>query len=219
MSVITISGQVGSGDNRLARSVAEKLGYLLVDRAVYEEVLKEYGIVDFDQLLDTPMHFLDRFAGEKRDTADLLNKMYLLFAKRNNIVLHSRRAFLVLSPFINVVNVFLKAPLSFRVQNLMESEKIGERSAEERIRREEKNRERIIDSFYKKRWDSIEPWTLVINTHKLGIDLAEKMILDANARVSECDEVCGWQDGFPGLDTIEADPILGKAVKKVLPEF
>ena len=219
MAVITISGQVGSGENRLADQVSKKLGYRLVDRAVFEEVLKEYGIVDFKQLLDTPLHFLDQLAGEKRNTADLLNRMYLLFAKKNNIVLQSRRAFLVLDAFVNVVNVFLKAPLNFRIQNLMETEKIGERSAADRITREEKNREKIIESFYKRKVDSLAPWTLVIDTHKLGLDLAEKMIFDSIARASECDDICGWQNGFPTIDTIEPDPIMEKAVEKVLSEL
>lgn len=219
MSVITISGQVGAGGSIVARRVAKALGYKYVDRGVFEEVLKEYGIVDFKDLLDSPLHFLDLLAGEKRNTADLLNKMYLLFAKKNNIVINSRRAFLVLDPFINVLNAFLKAPPMVRIQNVMNWESIGERSAADYIKKEEQTRTKIIESFYKKKWDSIVPWTLVLNTHKLGLELAEKIIIDANAEVAKFDELYGWQDGFPTIDTIETDPILEKAVDKVLPEF
>jgi len=215
MAVITITGQMGTGEDLLAPKIAEKLGYQYVGRTIFEEVLKEYGIVNFKEMLDTPPHFLDRLAGEKRDTADLLNKMYFIFAKDNNIVLHSRRAFLVLDSFINVLNVFLKAPKTIRIQNLMSCEQIGERSATEKIQKEAHAREKIIESFYKKKWDSFSPWTLVLNTHKLGIELSEKFILEANSQVSMCDDVFGWQDGFPSIDTIEIDPILEKAVNKV----
>ena len=214
MAVITITGQMGAGEDHFARNIAEKLGYQYVDRTIFEEVLKEYGIVNFKELLDTPLHFLDRLAGEKRNTTDLLNKMYLIFAKANNIVLHSRRAFLVLESFVNVLNVFLKAPKPIRIQNLMSWEQIGERSATEKIQKEEHTRKKIIESFYKKKWDSLSPWTLVLNTHKLGFELCEKFILEANSRVATCDDVCGWQDGFPSIDTIEVDPILEKAVNK-----
>jgi cytidylate kinase len=155
-------------------------------------------------------------AGEKRNTADLLNKMHLIFAKGNNIVLQSRRAFLVLESFVNVLNIFLKAPKPIRIQNLMSWEQIGERSATEKIQEEEHTRKKIIESFYKKKWDSFLPWTLVLNTHKLGFELCEKFILEANSRVAMCDDVCGWQDGFPSIDTIEIDPILERAVNKVL---
>ena len=219
MAVITITGHMGAGENLLAPKIAEKLGYQYVDRTIFEEVLKEYGIVNFKEVLDTPLHFLDRLAGEKRNTADLLNKMYLIFAKGNNIVLQSRRAFLVLESFVNVLNVFLKAPKTIRIQNLMSWKQIGDRSAREKIQQEENIRKKIIESFYKKKWDSFSPWTLVLNTHKLGIELCEKFILEANSRVATCDDLCGWQDGFPSIDTIEVDPILEKVVDKVLIDY
>ena len=216
MAVITITGQFGAGESQLAAKIAEKTGYQYVDREIFEEVLKEYGIVNFKELLDTPLHFLDRLAGEKRSTTDLLNKMYLLFAKGNNIVLHSRRAFVVLESFVNVLNIFLKAPKSIRIQNLTSWEQIGERSAAERIEQEEQIRRKIIESYYRKKWDSFAPWTLVLNTHKLGFDLSEKFILEANSRVARFDDAYGWQDGFPSIDTIETDPILERAVNKIL---
>jgi cytidylate kinase len=218
MAVITITSQLGASEDQFAARLAEKLSYQYVDRKKYEEVLKEYGIVNFKEMLDNPPHFLDKFAREKRDTADLLNKMYLLFAHRNNIVLHSRRAFLILESFVNVLNVFLKAPKFVRIQNLMRWEQIGERSAAEKIQEEENTRKKIIESFYKKKWDSFSPWTLVLNTHKLGFELSKKLILEANSQVATFDDAIGWQDGFPSIDTIEADPILEKAVNKVLVE-
>ena len=216
MAVITITAQLGASEDNFAPKLAEKMSYQYVDRRIFEEVLKEYGIVNFKEMLDTPPHFLDRLAGEKRNTADLLNKMYLLFAKRNNIILHSRRAFLVLDSFVNVLSVILKAPKTIRIQNLMSWEQIGERSAAEKIQEEEQTREKIIESFYKKKWDSFLPWTLVLNTHKIGFELCEKFILEANSRISMSDDVFGWQDGFPSIDTIEIDPILEQAVNKVL---
>jgi len=216
MAVITITGQLGAVEDHFAHNIAAKLDYQYADRTIFEEVLKEYGIVDFKELLDTPLHFLDRLAGEKRNTADLLNKMYLIFAKANNIVLHSRRAFLVLESFVNVLNVFLKAPKPIRIQNLMSWEQIGERSATEKIQKKEHTRKKIIESFYKKKGDSFSAWTLVLNTHKLGFELCEKFIIEANSRVAAGDDVCGWQDGFPSIDTIEVDAILANAVNKVL---
>jgi cytidylate kinase len=216
MAVITITGQFGAGEDQLAARIVEKTGYLHVNRGIFEKVLKEYGIVNFKELLDKPLHFMDRLAGEKKSTSDLLNKMYLLFAKKNNIVLHSRRAFVVLESFVNVLNVFVKAPESARVRNLVGWENIGERSAADKIEQQEDIRRGVIESYYKKKWDSVSPWTLVLNTHKLGLDLCEKIILEANLQISKFDDVYGWQDGFPSIDTIETDSILERAVKKVM---
>jgi cytidylate kinase len=216
MAVITITGLAGTGEKRLAQKIADKLGYEFVDRSIFEEVLKEYGIVDSKDLLEMPLHFFSPLAAEQRNSADLLNKMYLVFAKRNNVVLHSRRAFAMLHSFASVLSVFLKAPKINRIQNLMSWEDISERSAVEKIEKEERTRKKIIESYYKKEWDSLLPWTLVLNTHKLGLELCEKFIIESHAQVATLDDVHGWQDGFPSIDTIEVDPILEKAVNKVL---
>jgi hypothetical protein len=122
----------------------------------------------------------------------------------------------VLESFVNVLNVFVKAPVGARVRNLVDWENIGERSAADKIEQQEDIRRGIIESYYKKKWDSVSPWTLVLNTHKLGLDLSEKIILEANLQISKYDDVYGWQDGFPSIDTIETDSILERAVKKVM---
>ena len=48
-----------------------------------------------------------------------MNRLYLTVAKLNNVVLVSRRAYLILNPFLNVINVFLKAPETVRIHNVM----------------------------------------------------------------------------------------------------
>ena len=134
------------------------------------------------------------------------------------MVIHSRRAFLVLEPFVNVLNVFLKAPFSSRVQNIMKWKQIDQSSAAEGIRTEEETRRKIIESFYHKRWDSIEIWDLVLDTSLFGMDQAGKMIVEACGAVAKYDELFGWQDGLPTIDTIEVDPIMESVVDRVFIE-
>lgn len=54
MSVVTIAGQTGSGYACFGSIIAKSIGYKLVDRGVFVTVLKEYGIVGIEELLDTP---------------------------------------------------------------------------------------------------------------------------------------------------------------------
>jgi len=215
MAVVTVTEEFGAGAEVLAEEVAKDLGYRLANRSVFEEVLKEYGIVNFKEILDMPPRLFDSRAKEKRSAADILNSMYLLFAKKNNMVIQSRRAFLVLEPFINVMNVFLKAPISHRIKNVMKWKQIDETTAVGRIKAEEEARIKIIESFYNKRWDSFSLWDLAINTHLLGLDLARKTVVDACAEAMKYDELFGWHDGFPTIDTIEADPIMESVVDRI----
>ena len=218
MAVITVAEEFGSGADIVSESVAKELGYRLANRSIFEEVLKEYGIVNFKEILDMPPRFFDSRAKEKRSAADILNTMYLLFAKKNNMVIQSRQAFLVIEPFINVLNVFLKAPISNRIQNIMKWKQIDETAAVEKIKAEEETRIKIIESFYNKRWDSISLWDLVINTHVFGLALARKMVVEACNEVAKYDELYGWQDGLPTIDTIEVDPIMESVVDRIFLE-
>jgi cytidylate kinase len=134
------------------------------------------------------------------------------------VVIRSRRAYLVLEPFLNVMNVFLKAPMSCRVQNIMNWQQADETAAVAQIRSEEEARIIIIESFYNKRWDSLDVWDLVINTHLLGLDLARQIVIEACSEVAKYDELFGWQDGFPTIDTIEVDPIMESVVDGIFLE-
>lgn len=216
MSVVTVTGQVGAGEELVAEKTAEALGYKLVERPLFEEILKEYGFVEYDKLLDSPPHFFDGLTDQRSSVNDLLNGIYLFFAKENNCVIVSRRAFLVLEPFINVINVFVKAPLSVRIDNIMRDEQIGEKAASEKIREEEKIRRSIVEGFYDGRWDSLELWSLIADSKKFGIHRVADMIIEANREVAKSDELFGWQDGMPTTDTIEIDPVLETTIERVL---
>jgi cytidylate kinase len=218
MAVITVAEEYGAGAEVLSQDLAKELGYRLADRSVFEEVLKEYGIVNFKEIFDMPPRLFDSRAREKRNAADILNSMYLLFAKKNNTVILSRQAFLVLEPFVNVLSVFLKAPLSSRVRNIMKRQQVDETTAVSKIRAEEEIRTKIIESFYHKRWDSIALWDLVINTSLFGMDRTREMIVQASAAVAKYDDLFGWQDGLPTIDTIEVDPIMETVVDRIFVE-
>lgn len=218
MSVVTISGQAGSGYTDFGERLAKGLDYKLVDRQVFKNVLKEYGFVNFGDILDTPPHLFDRFGGEKHEAVDLLNKMYLSFAKQDNVVIVSRRAYLVLYKFINVLNVFLESPFADRVDNVMIQRGIDKEKAEEIVKQNENVRIKLIEAFYEEKWDSFLPFSLVVNTHKIGLDLTEKIIIEAASRLGTQEHHIRMEQekSYHSIDSIETDPILEEVIKKVL---
>lgn len=199
----------------MGRRVAEALGSRIVDRNIFEEVLKKYGIVEFEELLDSAPGFWTRFDRRRQDMVDVLNKVYLGFAKKNNIIFISRRAYLVLDPFVNVLNVCLKAPEAARVQNVMAWRSIFQRDAVELVRKSEEIRVNFIEAFTKGHWDSLQPFSLVINTHRIGFELAQEWIVAAANRLGRYDQQTGWQDGIPTIETIEPDPIMEDVINQV----
>lgn len=220
MSVVTISGQAGSGYTAFGKNLAGSIGYKLVDREVFVAALKEYGVVDIKELLETPPSVFERLGGERQEAISLLNKMYQCFAKQDNVVIISRRAYLVLYKYINVLNVFLESPIEERIQNVVMTNKITEGEAERIVRYEENVRIKLIESFYHEKWDSFLPFSLVVNTHKIGFDLTENIIIEAASRLGTQDHHKKMQEkeAYSSIYDIETDPVLESVVQKVLSE-
>ena len=218
MSVVTISGQVGSGYPDFGKRLAKTIGYKLVDRDVFETVLIEYGFVDIEELLDTPPSIFERLGGDRHEAIALLNNMYHCFAKQDNLVIVSRRAYLVLHKYINVLNVFLESPLEERIQNVMKIRQVDEGEAEKIVRYNENVRIKLIESFYHEKWDSFLPFSLVVNTHKIGLDLTENIIVEAASKLGTQDHHIKMQEkkAYSSIHNIKTDPVLEDAVKKVL---
>lgn len=216
MSVITISGQPGTSEEYVAGKVAESLGYRLVDRPMILDILKQYGIVEYDKLLDTPPHLFDGLAKDKRSANDLLNSIYLLFAKRGKVVISSKRAFISLEPFLNAFTIYLKADPAERLKKIMEWYQLGRKDADNFLREEEERRMGIIESMYNRKIDSLSPWTMVLDIHKLGLEKCIEIIVNANKKIAKADEVFGWQNGIPTTDTIETDPVMENTIDSVL---
>lgn len=220
MSVVTISGQVGSGYPDFSERLAKTIGYKLVDRDVFKTVLIEYGFVDTEELLDTPPSIFERLGGDRHKAIALLNNMYHCFAKQDNLVIASRRAYLLLHKYINVLNVFLESPLEERIQNVMKIRQVDEGDAEKIVRYNERVRIKLIESFYDEKWDSFLPFSLVVNTHKIGLDLTENIIVEAASKLGILDHHRKMQKkkAYASIHDIETDPVLEDVVKKVLLE-
>lgn len=220
MSVVTISGQAGSGYAEFGRNLSRAIGYKLIEREVFVAVLKEYGVVNIKELLDTPPSLFERLRGDREEAIGLLNKIYLCLAKQDNVVIVSRRAYLILYKYINVLNVFLESPISDRIKNVVKERKITENEAERIVRYDENVRVKLIESFYNEKWDSFLPFSLVVNTHKIGFDLTENIIIEAASRLGTHDHHLKMQeeDAYSSIHDIVTDPVLEAVVQRVLSE-
>lgn len=218
MSVVTISGQAGSGYTDFGKRLAKTIGYKLVDRDIFAAVLKEYGFADTKELLDTPPSIFERIGGERHEAIELINKMYHCFAKQDRVVIVSRRAYLVLYKYINVLNVFLESPLEDRIKNVVENRQVSESEAEKIVRYDENVRIKLIESFYHEKWDSFLPFSLVVNTHKIGLDLTENIIVEAASRLGTHEHHIKMQkdEAYSCIKDIKVDPVLETVIKKVL---
>jgi cytidylate kinase len=212
MVVITIARQLGSEGTYIARKVAEALGYHFVDKEMIEQILSQYGFVEFEEEYDTAPGFWTRFSPRRAEMVDMLNRVIQALAQHGNVVILGRGSFVVVGGFANVLNVRLQAPLPLRIKRVMEQERIAEPDRAEAILKEsDKVRADFIEAFYNVRWDAADAFDIVIDTGKVAPDLAITWLVQAHHALTET-----TPDGAQTTGTIEVDPILATAVATTL---
>ena len=212
MSVITISRELGSDGSYIAEKVAQTLGYHFADKKTMEDVLTQYGFVEFDKEYDAARSFWARFDARTMEMIRMLNRVIQAVARHGNVVILGRGSFAILSGFADVLNVRIQAPLPVRQVRVMTQQQIAEpEKAEAIIKEADRVRTTFIESYYGLHWNAANAFDVVIDTGKVAPDLAVAWLSDA-ARAVQTRKV-GEE---PTTSALEVDPILASAVSAVL---
>jgi len=212
MSVITISREFGSDGSYIAEKVAQALGYHFVDKKTMEDVLIQYGFVEFDKEYDAAHGFWARFDTRTLEMVKMLNRIIQAVARHGNVVILGRGSFAILSGYADVLNVRIQAPLPIRRARVMTQQKIAEpEQAEAIIKEADRVRATFIESYYGVHWDVASAFDVVIDTGKVTPDLAVTWLADAAKSMPA--RTAGEARTTSAL---EVDQILASAVSAVL---
>src|SRR5690348_851907 len=173
MSVITISRQLGSGGEEIARQVAASLGYEFVDKRTTDAIFRQYGLTRFDELYSSVPSFLDLLNGDNLVLVAMANEIIEAVAQRGNVVIVGRAGFAVLAGLADVLHVRIEAPLADRVQRVMQREGPTDAdAATELVRQDDEVHSKYIQRFYNKQWDDPANFDLVLDTGTVPMDAA-----------------------------------------------
>ncbi len=212
MSVITISRELGSEGSYIAEKVAQALGYHFADKKTLEDVLTQYGFVEFDKEYDAARGLWARFDARTMEMINMLNRVIQAVARHGNVVILGRGSFAVLGGLADVLNVRIQAPLPVRRTRVMALQKIAEpERAEAIIKEADRARTTFIESYYSVHWNAANAFDLVIDTGKVVPDLAVTWLTDAVKAMPV------QQTGEARLArTLTEDSILASVVSNVL---
>ena len=221
MTTITISREFGSEGRRIGRQVAKSLGYDFVDKRIMEGVFRRYGLTKFSDLYTSAPSFWDLANANNLLIVSMLNETMEALAHRGRMVILGRGGFASLNDYADVLNVRIQAPFPIRVERVMARENISDRQqAEERVREDDKARQKFVKMFYNKEWDVETYFNLVIDTSTVSTEMAVEWIIEAaraleqkefakdvlTAQKAEVDSVLldaiaeAFQDPLPPLD-------------------
>ena len=99
-------------------------------------------------------------------------------AREGSCVFVGRCADYVLRDFGNTVNIFISAPMSFRIEQIMNKQHLDPEAARKFIEQKESKRAAYYNYYTGKKWGAAESYDLCIDTSILGIMETEKLIAE-----------------------------------------
>jgi cytidylate kinase len=166
MAIITMSREMGTGAYSIAKDVAKKLKYTLVDGQKIAEVAESYGLTReiLDRVDEKPPVYI---TAEDRLQAAHLNMIELIlldFAKKGNVILYGRGCQDMLKGFSSVLKIRFIAPFEDRVEKFAEREWIDPDLAHDFIRKSDHQRAGFIHFYFDRDWNDPLGYDLVFNT-------------------------------------------------------
>lgn len=170
MAIITISREMGTGAYKIAKDVAKKLKYTLVDGEKIAEVADRYGLtVDMMMRVDEkpPVYIT---AEDRLHAAHLkiIELILLDFAKAGNVILYGRGCQDLLEGIGNLLRVRFIAPFEERVERFAEREWLDPDLAHEFIRKSDHQRAGFIHFYFDRNWSDPLGYDLIFNTSVLS---------------------------------------------------
>jgi len=174
MAIVTISRGSATGGLLLAEGLAKKLGYYVVSR---EEILQgaaKFGVAEasLEKALLEPPTFSDDFKQERRRYLTFIQEALCELAQKDNVIYHGNAGHILLRGISHVLRVRLIAPTDFRVQTLVEREKMTREEASAHIERIDAQRRAWTLLIYGVDWLNPNLYDLTLNLENMGIDSA-----------------------------------------------
>jgi cytidylate kinase len=196
--VITIGRQFCSGGKLVGKAVAEKLNIAYYDKKKIANVAREMGYPEtiFRKMEDiaTNSYLYSLAMGASAGkTVSLEDKSVLTNAElfniqseiikkissENDCVIVGRCADYVLRENENLVRVFVRADMDYRIDMYEKTQRIPENRSVEYVLEGVDRKKNLYHMFYTGMdWQDLKNYDLIINTAKVGTNTAAEMVVD-----------------------------------------
>ncbi|RGX54516.1 MULTISPECIES: cytidylate kinase-like family protein [Anaerotruncus] len=193
-TVITIGREFGSGGREIGKKLADELGIAFYDKELLEIAAQESGICRelFESNDEKPVSSLlyslsvnpysvGNIAGASN--IPLTQKLFLAqfetiqkLAKKSDCVIVGRCADYALRGDPDCINVFIHAPLGYRVARIKELHELSSNEAKDLIVKTDKKRAAYYNAYSDKKWGETANYHLAIDSSVIGGDNAVELI-------------------------------------------
>lgn len=193
-TIISICREYCSGGKEIGKKVSDELGYTFLDKQLITEAAKKSGYDEsvFEKVDEVATNSLlyslvlgtygANAAGAMPDNDKLFGLQAEIIrdtAKEKNCVVIGRCADYVLREEPNLIKIFLRADMDFRVERFRSLYTAPKgKKPEDIINKTDKKRASYYKFYTGNLWKDMNNYDLVINTGKVGIDNAVATIID-----------------------------------------
>jgi cytidylate kinase len=187
MAVITISRHPGSLGDTIARRLADRLSYRLVERAELVQLAERIGGSDVawdraPELRERSPSFWERLNEERRRYASVLRRVTTQLAEDDDVVIVGLGAGQLLRGLSNVLRLQIIAPMEVRLERVMErgfddvAGPLSRDRARDLIRSRDRDSSGYMRYLFNIDWLEPQHWDLVINTGRFSVDESIEII-------------------------------------------
>ncbi|MDY0191176.1 MAG: cytidylate kinase-like family protein [Desulfuromonas sp.] len=178
MAIITISREMGSGGQIVARQLADRLGYTLIDGEAILTMAAKHGLTPdaVEKADEKPPAFVESLDTDLEIDLHRIEQIILEYALKGNVIIYGRGGQDLLEGIDNVFRVRVVAPFETRVERWAEREWIDPDLSRILVRKSDQQRAGFIKYYFNRNWDNTDHYELTINTTRLSIDKAVDLI-------------------------------------------
>lgn len=195
---VTISREYGAGGSTVARLVADRLKWRLVDNQLIEEVARRAGVTpeEIAEKEERGPTFVERLAralaastpellgpdviaipeAEEARLVKITEQVVAEACGEGHAVLVGRAAVAVLAQRTDALHVRLVAPLPHRVEVISRRLGVDAEEAARRIKDVDTHRARYHKQYYDREWADARNYHLTVNTGMLGMTRSAEVI-------------------------------------------
>ena len=218
MAIITVSRQIGSLGDEIAKAVAEMLGYNFVDKSKISDALSDQGLAapEFEKFDEKKPTIWQSMSDQKKKFTFLLRAAVYDFAQNGNAVILGRGGQTLLKEIPGTLHIRVVAPLDTRVRRMMDIEAYDEKTCVQLILQSDRDSAGFIRSFFDIDWNDENAYDILLNTRSMSVGTATKLIIEAinsvefNESTSDVEKnladkaliqkTRGVLVGYPGID-------------------
>ncbi len=178
MAIITLSRQIGSGGDEIAARLATELGFTLVDHTALVELLNAQDLSQPDIDAADEQEFEEARAHRESDQVyvDLLPALITDLATEKDLVVLGRGGQCMFRGFPGALHVRVVAGTKERARRLMNERGLDEQAAIRLVEESDETRRRFIQYHYGEDIDVAVHYDLVVNTDRLSVEAATRLI-------------------------------------------